>query len=72
MSISWDTCNYTISAAILDFSLPVSFGSVTDITIETFDPENMGLAVGILFLSSLEADTTGGSFIPPSIQMSQK
>jgi len=29
------TCNYTISAAILDFWLPVSYGSVTDSTIDT-------------------------------------
>jgi len=56
MYISWYKCNYIISAAILDFWLPVSSGSITDSTIETFDPENMGVAVGILFLASLEAE----------------
>jgi len=40
--ISWYTCNHIISAAILDFWLSVSSGSVTDSTIERFDPENMG------------------------------
>jgi len=55
MYISWDTCNYIISAVILDFWLPVSSGSVTGSTIEKFDPENIGVAVGILFLASLEA-----------------
>jgi len=59
MYISWDTCNYFISAAILDFWLPVSSGSVTDSTIEKFDPENMGVAIGILFLASLEAEIPG-------------
>jgi len=56
-----------MSAAILDFWLPVSYGCVTDSTIERFDAENMGVAVGILFLASLEADrdTPGGSFTPP-------
>ena len=63
------------SAAILDFWFPVSSGSDTDSTIEKFDPENMGLAVGIMFLASLEAeiDTPGGSFTPvPSTQTSVK
>jgi len=56
MYISGDTCNYIISAAIWDFWLPISSGSVTDSTIEMFDPKNMGVAVGILFLASLEAE----------------
>jgi len=74
MYISWDTCNYTISAAILDFWLPVSSGNVTDSTIEKFEPENMGVAVGILFLANLEAEIPlGGNFTPlPSTQTSQK
>ena len=50
MYISGDTCNYIITVAILGFWLPVSSGSVIDSTIEKFDPENMGIAVGILFL----------------------
>ena len=53
MYIMWNTSSYIISAAILDFWLPVSSSSPTDSTIEKFDPENMGIAVGILFLASL-------------------
>jgi len=50
----------------LDFCLPVESGSVTNSTIEKFDPENMGIAVGILFLASLEVEIPlGGSFTPP-------
>jgi len=56
MYISWYTYNYIISAAILDFWLPVSSGSFTDSTIGKFDPENTGVAVGILFLPSIEAE----------------
>ena len=65
---SWDTCNYIISATILDFWLPVSSGSVTDSAIEQFDPENMGLAVGILFLASLEAEIHLGVVLSPPNQ----
>jgi len=60
MYITWYTCNYITSAAILVFWLPVSSGSVTDSTIEKFDPENMGVAVGIFFLASLEAEIPWG------------
>ena len=49
-------CNYIILSAISDFWLPLSSGSVTDSTIEKFDPENIGVAVGSLFLASLEAE----------------
>ena len=55
MYTSWDSCNYIISAAIVNFGFPVSSGSVADSTIEKFDLENMGVAVGTLFLASLEA-----------------
>jgi len=61
-------CNYIISAAILDFWLPVSFGSVTDSTVEKFDPENIGVAVGILFLAILEAEIPLGVVLPPPLQ----
>jgi len=60
MYISWYTCYYIISAAILDFWLPVTSRSVTDSTIEQFDPENMRVAFGIVFLASLEAEITRG------------
>jgi len=65
MSISWDTCNYIISAAILDFWLPVSSGSFTDRTIEMFDRKHMGVAVGIVFLASQEAEIPLGVVLPP-------
>jgi len=49
----------------LDFWLPVSSGRVTDSTVEKFDPKNIGVAVGILFLASLEAEILlWGSFTP--------
>jgi len=66
MYISWYACIYKIPATILDFCLSVASGSVTDSTIERFDPENMRVAVGILFLASLEAEIPlGDSFNPP-------
>ena len=69
MYMSWDTWNYIFSAAILDFWLPVSSGSVTDSAIEKFDLENLGVAVGILFLAGLEAEIhMGGCFTPPHLQ----
>ena len=43
-------------------------GSVTDSAIEKVDPENMGLAVGILFLASLEAEMHLGGSLPPPLQ----
>ena len=49
-------------AAILDFWLPVSSDKVTDRPIEKFDPKNMGVAVGIVFLASLEAEIPWGTF----------
>jgi len=67
MYISWHTCNYNISVAILDIWRPVSPGSVIDSTIEKFDPENMGVAVGIL--ASLEAEKPlWGSFLTSHLQ----
>jgi len=35
-------------------------GSVTDSIIETFDPESIGIIVGIVFLASLEAEISLG------------
>jgi len=68
MSVSWDTCNYIFSAAILDFWHPVLSGSVTDSTIEKFDLENIGVAVGIVFLASPEAEIPRGVVLPPPLQ----
>ena len=49
----------------MDFRLPVSSGTVADSTVEKFDPENMGVAVGILFLSGLQAEIHLGVLLPP-------
>ena len=50
----WSTANTVlrqfIVAAIFDFSLPVWSHSVGYSTIRNPDPENIGAAVGILFL----------------------
>jgi hypothetical protein len=40
----------------LDFRLPLASGSDADVTIENFNPENMGITGGILFLASVEAE----------------
>jgi len=61
-----------MSAAILDFWLPVSSGSVTDSTIEKFNPESIKVAAEILFLASLEAEIPLGVVLPPSTQTSLK
>jgi len=42
MYINWDTSNYIILAAILDFWLTISSGSVTDSTIEVCPQKNGG------------------------------
>jgi len=70
MYINWDTCNYIISAAIMDFWLPVLSGSITDNTIEMFAPEN--IAGGILFIASLEAKISLVDSFTPSTQTSLK
>ena len=75
MYVSWDMCNYIIYATILDFWFPVSSDSVTDCTIEKFDPENMRLSVEMFSLASQEAEIHlgGSSFTPaPSTQTSVK
>ena len=56
LGTSWDTVTSSLAVAIFDFRLPVSSFSVIDSTIEMYDPENMGLAVEIVFLSGLEAE----------------
>ena len=43
-------------AAILDFRLPVTSGSIRNTVIELLDPETVGIAVGAALLSSLEAE----------------
>jgi len=51
MYINRQACNNIISAAILDFWHQVSSDSVTDSTIDKFDPENMGIDTRMMFLS---------------------
>jgi len=41
-------------------------------TIEKLDPENMGIAVGVLLLSALELDMPGGSNDPPLVGKRRK
>ena len=43
-------------AAILDFRLPVIWGSNLDSAIELLDPENVGVAVEISFICAIEAE----------------
>ena len=52
----------------MKFWLPVSSGSVTDSSIEKFDPENMGLAIENVFLASLEAEIHLEVVLPPILQ----
>jgi hypothetical protein len=58
--------NFRFTAAILDFRLNGLSDRVGVSTIEKFDPENMGVAAGILFLSALELEIhLGGNSTPP-------
>ena len=51
---------------MLDFRLPVWSHSIQTTSIELLDPENIGVAVGISFLSLLEAEILGeGGIHPP-------
>ena len=51
--------------AMLDFWLPVSSHSDDNNSIKKFDPENGGVAFGILFLSHLEVEICLGEVLPP-------
>jgi hypothetical protein len=51
----------------LEFRLPIASGNDTVGTIEKFDPENMGITVGSLFLASLEAEIHQGEVLPPPL-----
>ena len=54
---------------MLDFRLPVWSHSIETISIGLLDPENIGVAVGISFLSHLEAEILGGVATTPSLVM---
>ena len=47
---------FRLSAAILDLQLNGTVYKIADTTIKRFDPENMGVAAGISFLSALELE----------------
>ena len=49
-------CFSSLTAAILDFRLPVRYGDINISIFDFLDPENIGIAVGISFLSLLEAE----------------
>ena len=55
--------NFRFSAAILDLQLNGIVYKVADTTIKKFDPENMGVAARISFLSALELE------IPLGVQL---
>ena len=58
----WNTFTKSHITVWLDISVisqkssPVTFGTIPVRSIEIFVPENMGIVVGILFLSSLTAE----------------
>ena len=54
-----------LAAAILDFRLPVTSDGVCNSAIVFLDPENMGVAVGIILLSCLQAEICLGVVSPP-------
>jgi hypothetical protein len=54
-SLAFSSAGVIHAAAILVFPLPLMLESVNLCTVAFLDQENMGLAVEIAFLSSLEA-----------------
>ena len=50
------TSTSDLAAAILDFRLPVMSDRTRNSPIDLLDLENVGVAVGIAFLSSLQAE----------------
>ena len=53
-------------AAILDLKLNGAVYKIADTTFRKYDPENMGLAAGISFLSAPELDIPLGGKLPPN------
>jgi len=56
MSTSWDTCNFGLAAAILDFRLTFTSGSIETSSTELLDLENVGVADEMLLLSWVRAE----------------
>jgi hypothetical protein len=59
-------------SAILDFRLPVWSHSIETTSIELLDSENIGVAVGISFLSHLQAEIQGGGGIHTPVGLQGK
>ena len=57
-----------LTAAILDFPLPVWSYSIPSVSIRLLDLENGGVAVDILFLCGIEAEIRWGYFFTPHLQ----
>jgi hypothetical protein len=47
---------FRFSVAILDFEFNCTVYKIGDTTVKKFDPENIGVTSGILFLSALELE----------------
>ena len=63
--------HFRFPAAILDLRLNGTVYKIGDTTIKKFDPENMGVAAGISFLSALELEIPlGGNSTPPQLHNS--
>jgi len=58
----------SFSSAILDCQMIITVYNIADTTIKKFDPENMGLAARISFLSALELEKPLGLILPPQLQ----
>ena len=50
----------------MDFPLPVWSYSVPSVSVELLDPENRGVAVGILSLCGIEPEIRWGYFFTPN------
>ena len=59
---------FRFSAAILDLQLNGTVYKIADTTIKKFDPENMGIAAKMLFLSALEPGIPQMGKLPPCLQ----
>ena len=60
----WDIVTSGLGARHIYFRYKATSGSIALGAIEQFDPENMGIAVGILFLGALEVEIWVGVFYP--------
>ena len=58
-------CFSSLTAATLNFRLPVIWDDIHISILEFLDPEYIGVAGRITFLSHLEAEICLGVFIPP-------